>query len=150
MDVIETRPLPIPDGTLPSVSQETGAPVAHGGPPADDAHLNQTVTPTSGAPFDPGAPSTGPPLDPSNLSPEAATTYWYELVDQYIAAAFLGIKPRTLADWRYREVGPNWVDISPTCKRYRRIDLAVYVEARTQTVVEDGENQPADAEGGIA
>ena len=75
----------------------------------------------------------------------AATDYWYELVDQRVAADWLGVKPRTVADWRHRGVGPNWVSISPTCKRYRRIDLAAYVEARTQTVVEDGENKPADA-----
>ena len=71
-----------------------------------------------------GAPSTGPPLD-----------YWYELVDQRVAAAFLGVKPKTIADWRYREVGPNWVDISPTCKRYRRIDLQAYIEQKTQTAI---------------
>ena len=136
MDVIGGRPLPIPNGALRSVTQETSTPVPHGGPPIETVPFDQTVTPTYGATYDPGAPSTGPPPDPSKMSPEAATTYWYELVDQNVAGAFLGVKPRTLADWRHRGVGPNWVSISPILKRYRRIDLAVFVEAKTQAPVD--------------
>ena len=143
MDVIEDRPLPMPTGALPPVTQGTGTPIVHGGPAGDVAPLNQNVTPTNSTPLDPGAPSTGPPLDQRKMSPEAATTYWHELVDQCVAAAFLGVRPRTIADWRYREVGPNWVDISPTCKRYRRIDLAAYIEQKTQTLAESPDPESA-------
>ena len=126
MDVIEGRPLPMPAGTPRPVTQGAVTPVAHGGPPADDpAPLNQNIAPTNGGPFDPGAPSTGPPLDQRD--------YWYELVDQRVAAAFLGVKPRTIADWRHRGVGPNWVSISLICKRYRRIDLAAFVEQKMRS-----------------
>jgi len=47
------------------------------------------------------------------------------------AAAYLGLKPCTLADWRWRRQGPPWIKLSPGCVRYDLELLDQWLTART-------------------
>jgi hypothetical protein len=55
------------------------------------------------------------------------------LVRQEQAALFLGVTPRCLENWRYRGGGPQWIEISTRCIRYRRSDLIQFVKERMRT-----------------
>lgn len=46
------------------------------------------------------------------------------------ASKFLGVKTRTLEDWRYRGVGPKFVKISEKCVRYRQLDLEIFIRTK--------------------
>jgi predicted DNA-binding transcriptional regulator AlpA len=46
------------------------------------------------------------------------------------AADFLGIKRRTLSDWRLRRCGPPYVRISNRCVRYAQNDLEFWIKGR--------------------
>ena len=52
------------------------------------------------------------------------------------AAAILKEAPRTLANWRYRGVGPNYIKL-PHGIRYRRSDIWAYIESRVRTSTSD-------------
>jgi predicted DNA-binding transcriptional regulator AlpA len=49
------------------------------------------------------------------------------------AAEMLRITPRTLADWRYRGVGPRFVRYSGRAVRYRLRDVDAWLAGREQT-----------------
>lgn len=55
-----------------------------------------------------------------------------ELVDVAEAAAYLAVRPETLATWRCDGVGPVFVRIGAGrgAIRYRKADLRAYVESR--------------------
>jgi len=55
------------------------------------------------------------------------------LVRQEEAALILQVTPRCLENWRYRGGGPRWVQISSRCIRYRRSDLALFIEERVKS-----------------
>jgi predicted DNA-binding transcriptional regulator AlpA len=46
------------------------------------------------------------------------------------AAAFLGLSPRTLEDWRWKRGGPPSHSISRNCVRYFRTELIEWVKAK--------------------
>ena len=48
------------------------------------------------------------------------------LMDTKAAAAYLGLKPLTLVDFRTRRVGPVWCKLGGAC-RYLRSDLDAYI-----------------------
>lgn len=52
------------------------------------------------------------------------------LMDTKSAAAFMGLAPLTLVDWRTKRVGPNWIKVGAAC-RYRRRDLEAWLDSRT-------------------
>jgi len=53
-----------------------------------------------------------------------------ELLSQREAAEVLALgNPRTLAAWRLRGEGPQYVRVG-RCIRYRRADLAAWIESR--------------------
>jgi hypothetical protein len=56
-----------------------------------------------------------------------------QLMRQEQAALFLGVTPRCLENWRYRGGGPQWIEISTRCIRYRRSDLIQFVKERMRT-----------------
>lgn len=47
------------------------------------------------------------------------------------AAELLGLRPCTLADWRWQRKGPPWVQISRGCVRYRQEALEEWLERHT-------------------
>lgn len=76
-------------------------------------------------------------LDAGPEAPPAGADYWHALVDEKAAAAFLGLSPRTIQDYRQRGSGPRYIAISPRCLRYRRIDLRQWAESRLRASTSD-------------
>jgi predicted DNA-binding transcriptional regulator AlpA len=52
------------------------------------------------------------------------------LLNQNDVANMLGLKPRTLEDYRVRGVGPRFVRISSRCIRYRLDDVQAWITAQ--------------------
>ena len=71
----------------------------------------------------------GPPLN----DPE----YWYALINEREAGAFLGLTDRTMQSWRQRGGGPKFIRISSRCIKYQRIILKGYAEARLRSSTSD-------------
>jgi predicted DNA-binding transcriptional regulator AlpA len=59
------------------------------------------------------------------------------LVNEAGAAALLGLKPRTLTEWRMLGTGPAYVRISNRCIRYRLSDLDAWAAERVRTSTSD-------------
>ena len=51
------------------------------------------------------------------------------LLDESEAASLLGIAVPTLRNWRWKREGPSYVKLGARMVRYRRSDLAAFVEA---------------------
>ena len=49
------------------------------------------------------------------------------------AAAYLGLKPATLAAWACQERGPTFARLSSRCIRYSADDLDAWMAARRET-----------------
>lgn len=47
-------------------------------------------------------------------------------------AVHLGVSAQTLANWRWREVGPSWVRVGRYI-RYRPADVRAWLDANAQT-----------------
>ena len=80
--------------------------------------------------------------------------YWFRLIDERAAAAFLGVAVRTMQGLRQRGGGPRFVSLSRRCCRYRRYDLRIWAEerlcdsttdsrSRTRAVIGDGAGEAA-------
>lgn len=67
------------------------------------------------------------------------------LVDENIAASFLGVTPRALQKWRFLGNGPSFVRISRRAIRYRRQDLIQWSENLIRTSTSDPRNKKGDA-----
>lgn len=64
-----------------------------------------------------------------------------EVLDEYGAAAAIGVEVRTLRKWRQGGIGPSYLKLGPgrmSAVRYRRVDLERFLAA---SVVDPG--QPA-------
>ena len=59
--------------------------------------------------------------------------YWYGLINEAAAAAFLGLTIRKMQKDRQTGNGPQYIRISSRCIRYRRIDLRAHAEAQICT-----------------
>ncbi|MBT5566725.1 MAG: helix-turn-helix domain-containing protein [Rhodospirillaceae bacterium] len=59
------------------------------------------------------------------------------LVNENIAAEYLGLSPRTLQNWRVRGGGPLFVRISNRSIRYRLSDIQDWIEARIRRSTSD-------------
>ena len=64
------------------------------------------------------------PTPPSAANPA-------DLLDENEAAASLSVAVQTLRNWRWKGEGPRYVKIGARLVRYRRGDLAAFVEAGT-------------------
>ena len=53
-----------------------------------------------------------------------------KLINERIAAEFIGYTVRALQNWRVRGGGPDYVKVSSRSIRYRRRDLIAWAEAR--------------------
>ena len=58
--------------------------------------------------------------------------YWNSLIDEKAAAAYLGLEPRTLQNWRQNGRGPEFVRISSRCVRYTRARLKSFADDRAR------------------
>lgn len=62
------------------------------------------------------------PAPPSAASPA-------DLLDENEAAASLSVAVQTMRNWRWKGEGPRYVKVGARLVRYRRGDLAAFVEA---------------------
>ena len=53
------------------------------------------------------------------------------LIDPKATAAYLGVSVMTLADFRSKGVGPNYIKVG-RCVRYRRSDIEAWLLSRTK------------------
>ena len=65
----------------------------------------------------------------SELTPD----YLHCLIDERIAAQFLGYSCRALQNWRTRGGGPPYVKVSARSVRYRRRELMSWAEAKLRS-----------------
>ena len=84
-----------------------------------------------------GEPATVASLDGKPRGPPDASDYWQALIDEKVAAAFLGLTERTMQAYRQKGGGCRYIRISSRCLRYRRIDLKLWAEARIRTSTSD-------------
>ena len=68
------------------------------------------------------------PIDSLSPPDAAAPT---ELLGENEAAATLSVAVQTLRNWRWKGEGPRYVKVGARLVRYRRCDLAAFVEAGT-------------------
>ena len=68
--------------------------------------------------------------------------YWYGLINERIAAAFLGVSIRTMQSGRQTGNGPPFVRLSARCVKYTRIRLRAHAEARLVTSTSDPGSEP--------
>lgn len=62
----------------------------------------------------------------------ASPTIEMALLDPAVVACRIHVPVRTLANWRYRGEGPNYVKIGKRVL-YRSVDVTAYIEARVVT-----------------
>jgi predicted DNA-binding transcriptional regulator AlpA len=62
--------------------------------------------------------------------PSSPTDHLDRLIDERIAADFLGYSVRALQNWRLRGGGPAFIKVSSRSVRYRRRDLIAWAEQR--------------------
>ena len=86
---------------------------------------NQGARATSGA---------DPPSDPD---------YWNALINEQLAAEFLGLTTRSMQAARQRGGGSRFVRISARCIRYRRIDLKAWADSLMRSSTSDSGDRAA-------
>ena len=59
----------------------------------------------------------------------ASPDFWFQLIDEKMAAKFLNLTTRSMQARRQRGDGPRFVRISARCIRYRRSDLRAWADA---------------------
>ena len=64
------------------------------------------------------------------FSEARAYEFWFALINEIEAAAFVGLERRTMQSLRQRGGGSKFVRISSRCIKYRRADLMAWAEAR--------------------
>ena len=82
-------------------------------------------------------PSAATGMDGSPRGPPGDPDYWYALITEKDAAAFLNLTDRTMQAMRQRGGGPRYYFLSSRCLRYRRIDLHSWAQARVRTSTSD-------------
>lgn len=56
--------------------------------------------------------------------------HYDQLINEQVAAGFLGYTVRALQNWRVRGGGPDFVKVSSRSIRYRRRDLIAWADER--------------------
>ena len=73
----------------------------------------------------------------SGVDPPDGPDYWNALVNEKVAAAFLGLTVRAVQGMRQRGDGPRFIRISSRCIRYTRTLLKAYADARLRNSTSD-------------
>ena len=63
--------------------------------------------------------------------------YWFRLIDEKDAGAFVDLSARTMQTLRQRGGGPKYVFVSKRCLKYRRFDLKLWAEGRLRSSTAD-------------
>ena len=83
-------------------------------------------------------PSATPSTDgPAPEVPTADPTFWYALIDEWVAGDFVDLTHRTLQGYRQKGGGPRFVRLSSRCVKYRRIDLKQWADERLRSSTSD-------------
>ncbi len=75
--------------------------------------------------------------DTSGADPPSDPGYWNVLINEKLAAEFLGLTVRSMQAARQRGGGSRFIRLSARCIRYRRIDLREWAEAHIRTSTSD-------------
>ncbi len=81
--------------------------------------------------------------DTSGADPPDGPDYWNALVNEKVAAAFLGLTVRTVQGHRQRGDGPRFIRISSRCIRYTRTLLKAYADAHMRLSTSDPGSEAA-------
>ena len=100
--------------------------------PANKPHADQP-TPMAGTLPGHFPYATGPP----QLSAEENATYWHALINEKLAAAFLGVTARFMQAKRQHGDGAKFVRISQRCIRYTRYWLKTYADEQLRSSTSD-------------
>ncbi len=77
------------------------------------------------------------------VPPEDNPGFWFELIDERVAGAFVDLTPRTLQAYRQRGGGPRFCRVSSRCIKYRRFDLRQWSESLLRTSTADNGREAA-------
>lgn len=69
--------------------------------------------------------------------PEVDAGFWYSLINEEAAAAFLDLSVRSMQGFRYKGGGPKFVRLSSRCVKYRRVDCREWSETKLRTSTSD-------------
>ncbi len=84
-----------------------------------------------------GGPAPPPDSAPSPKEPISPEEFWNSLINEKVAAKYLGLTDRTMQALRQRGGGARYIVISSRCIRYRRVDLRTWAEARMRSSTSD-------------
>ena len=73
----------------------------------------------------------------SGADPPNDSDYWHSLINEKVAAAFLGVTDRHLQELRQRGGGPRFIRLSSKLIRYTRTLLKSYADARMRSSTSD-------------
>ena len=90
-------------------------------------------------------PGTVTSLDGMPRGPPDASDYWHGLINEKVAADFLGLTDRTMQAMRQRGGGPRYTVISSRCLRYTRFGLRSWAESRMRSSTSDPGSEPVAA-----
>ena len=77
------------------------------------------------------------PPQPDAFGSNGDQNFWFELIGEKIAAAFVDLSVRSMQGYRYKGGGPRFCRLSARCVKYRRIDLRQWAEERLRTSTSD-------------
>jgi hypothetical protein len=70
--------------------------------------------------------------------------FWHALINEDMAADFVGVTARTMQKHRQAGTGPPFIQLSLRCIRYRRLDLKAWIDAHVRRSTSDrGEEEVA-------
>lgn len=69
--------------------------------------------------------------------PEVDAGFWYSLINEEAAAAFLDLSVRSMQGFRYKGGGLKFVRLSSRCVKYRRVDCREWSETKLRTSTSD-------------
>lgn len=114
-----------------------------GSNPGDTPPASQVVVADTLPPNEPSgdlavtSPNGATTLTPDSTGPPDTNDYWFGLITEQEAAAFMRMTTRWFQAKRQHGGGPIFCRISQRCIRYRRIDLKAYSEARLRMSTSD-------------
>ena len=73
----------------------------------------------------------------------ASPDFWFQLINETVAAEFLNLTPRSMQAMRQRGGGPNFCRLSARCIKYRRVDLKNYADDRLRSSTSDPDEAAA-------
>ena len=80
---------------------------------------------------------------PQPAQVEGDASFWHGLIDEKVAADFLGMTDRFMQNRRQQGDGCRYIAISARCIRYRRRDLKAWADGLVRTSTSDPSQEAA-------